>query len=99
MLHTSITYCPTFHRVSVCDVLPVWKPLVHVHIHQHCQVMDVAHLGDFQGVDLEFGHCLFPGHVVTTPFKLLPQRDDVGNARPTGHFNLYVAIRKTLAWH
>lgn len=96
---TTIINCPTSHRGNVCFVLPVWKPLVHVHIDQHCQVMYVAHLGGLQGVDLEFGHRFFPECVIATLFKLLPQRDGVVNARPMGHLNLHMAIRKMFACH
>lgn len=99
MLQTTIINCPTSHHVKVCVVLPVRKPLVHVHIYQHCQVMYVAHLGGLQGVDLEFGYCFFPEYVVTTLLKLLPQLDGVGNARPRGHLNLHMAIRKMFAWY
>lgn len=102
MLQTTTTTtissnCPTSHRGNVCLVLPVWKPLVHVHVDQHCQVMYVAHLGGLQGVDLELGHRFFPECVIATLFKLPPQRDGVVDARPTGHSNLHMAIRQMFA--
>lgn len=63
-----------------------------MYVHQFCQVLYVAHLCGFQGVNLEFGHCPLLELFFTTLLQLLPQGDDIGNAGPRGHTRVDIAI-------
>lgn len=75
--------CHSAGRVPVCAALPVWDPLLHVHVHQLCQVLYVAHLGGLQRVNLELGHSFLSELLLLAALlQLLPQGDDISNAGP-----------------
>lgn len=62
--------------------LPVWEPLLHVHVHQLCQVLYVTHLGGLQRVNVEFAYSFLSQLFLAALLQLLPQGDDISNAGP-----------------
>lgn len=81
----------------MCVVLPVWDSLLHVHVHQLCQVLYVAHLGGLQWVNLEFGHGFLSELLLAALLQLLPQGDDVSNAGPEALERSWLLLKSQFA--